>query len=130
MLIVTIRTDKPEAEVGLFNDTHQLGYQTWPAHRELSSTIHLTINQLLTDSAKNLSDIQGVVVFQGPGSFTGLRIGCSVANALAYSLSIPITATSGDSWLKQGLAKLLAGENQHIALPEYGVPVHTTQQKH
>jgi tRNA threonylcarbamoyladenosine biosynthesis protein TsaB len=130
VLILTIRTDQPDAEVGIFADDKQLCYQTWLAHRQLSVTIHQTINKQLKKINQNLNDIQGIVVYKGPGSFTGLRIGCSVANALAYSLAVPIVVTSGQDWLKQGLTKLASGENQKLALPEYGAPVHTTEQKH
>ena len=38
--ILTIRTDKPEAEVGVYDmDGKQLSYHTWLAHRELSKTL-------------------------------------------------------------------------------------------
>ena len=33
MLLLTIRTDKPEAELGLFDSDTKLAYFTWPAHR-------------------------------------------------------------------------------------------------
>jgi tRNA threonylcarbamoyladenosine biosynthesis protein TsaB len=130
MLILSIKTDNPEAEVGLFNDDRQLGYQTWTAHRELSVTIHTKIRDLLKRSNKNLSDLGGIVIFRGPGSFTGLRIGLSVANALAESLGIPIVGTSGTDWLEHGRAELKSGHNNKIALPEYGAPVHITEPKH
>lgn len=35
-------------------------------------------------------DLTGIEVEKGPGSFTGIRVGVSVANALGYSLSIPV----------------------------------------
>lgn len=130
MIILTIRTDKPEAEVGLYNDTKQLAYICWQAHRELGATIHTKIDELLHAQAHTLHDVQGIVCFQGPGSFTGLRIGLTVGNALAYALNIPIVATQEPRWLEQGIADLLAGKNEKIALPEYGSPVHTTEQKH
>ncbi len=34
--------------------------------------------------------LQGIEVETGPGSFTGLRVGVSVANALGFSLNIPV----------------------------------------
>src|SRR3989344_1792281 len=38
----------------------------------------------------NWKDLEGVEVEKGPGSFTGLRVGVSVANALGFSLGIPV----------------------------------------
>lgn len=130
MLILTIRTDKPEAELGLYNDSEQLAYQTWPAHRQLAETIHLKIDELLKSQHKTLQDLAGLVAFQGPGSFTGLRIGLTVANALAYSLRIPIVAAQTDDWVQLGLADLRRGKNQRLALPEYGAAPNITAPKH
>jgi tRNA threonylcarbamoyladenosine biosynthesis protein TsaB len=129
MLILTIRTDNPEAEIGLYQDTKQLGYYKWQAHRELAETLHTQLKQLLQKSVKDWPDVGGLVVYQGPGSFTGLRIGLSIANALAYGLDIPIVAKMGDGWLLDGTKALLAGKSDLVALPEYGAPVHITQQK-
>lgn len=129
MLILTIRTDKPEAEIGLFEDRTKLAYSAWPAHRQLAETIHLKISELLESQNRTLSDLKGIVVFKGPGSFTGLRIGLSVANALAYSLDIPIVAEAGGNWIEQGNKSLEGGENERIALPEYGAPPHITAPK-
>lgn len=127
MLILTIRTDKPEAEVGLYDDSQQLSYEVWHAHRELGTTIHTKIKSLLDRQRKDWKDIQGIVVFKGPGSFTGLRIGMSVVNALALALNVPVVAREDPQWLERGIADLLAGANDTIALPTYGAPVHITE---
>jgi len=129
MLVLTIRTDNPEAEVGLFDGDRQLGYETWHAHRELSVTLHKKIETLLTAHSHQLAQLKGVIAFAGPGSFTGLRIGIAVANAIAYGLNLPIVASKGDDWIKIGIARLQQGESDRIALPEYGAPVHITTQK-
>lgn len=128
-MILTLRTDKPEAELGLYEDDKQLAYIVWPAHRELAETIHRRIDTLLKEHTKQLHDITGIVCFQGPGSFTGLRIGLSVANALAVALDVPIVASQGDDWLKVGVARLVSGENDIQALPFYGADAHITPQK-
>lgn len=39
-----------------------------------------------------LETLQGIEVETGPGSFTGLRVGVSVANALGYALNIPVNS--------------------------------------
>jgi tRNA threonylcarbamoyladenosine biosynthesis protein TsaB len=130
VIILTLRTDKPEAEIGLYDDTAQLAYETWQAHRELAETLHQKIDKLLKNQHKSWHDIEGVAVYQGPGSFTGLRIGLSVANALADSLNVPIVTAQTDDWVANGLQRLQNGEDDSVALPEYGAPVHITQQKH
>lgn len=128
MIVLTIRTDKPEAEIGLYDGSEQLAYEVWPAHRELSDTIHKKIKALLEGQGKEIKDLDGIVCFKGPGSFTGLRIGLTVADSLAYGLQIPIVSAMGD-WIEEGIKRLEAGENERIALPHYGAPVHITQQK-
>lgn len=130
MIILTIRTDKPEAEIGLFEDDVQLSYETWQANRELAETIHSKIHALLAAQHKELGDLTGIIVFSGPGSFTGLRIGITVANALAFALGIAITGATGDQWIEQGRNDLLAGKNRQSVVPDYGAPVHITPPKH
>lgn len=129
MLTLTIRTDKPEAELGLFQDDGKLAYSSWPAHRQLAETIHHKIKELLESQGRGLKDLQGVAVYKGPGSFTGLRIGLSVANTLADSLGLPIVSETGETWIEQACARLRKGGNEKIALPEYGAEPHITEQK-
>jgi tRNA threonylcarbamoyladenosine biosynthesis protein TsaB len=130
MIILTIRTDKPDAEVGLFEDQTQIAYEVWHAHRELSLTLLQKITDLLASKGKTIHDLEGIVGFAGPGSFTGLRIGLTVANTLAYSLHIPVVGIiAEEDWIQRGIGRLRAREYDAIALPEYGAPVHITQQK-
>lgn len=129
MLILTIRTDKPEAEIGLFESEAKLSYSKWPAHRQLAETIHAKIRELLESQGRGLVDLAAVAVFKGPGSFTGLRIGITVANTLADSLDVPIVSETGEDWIEAAVRRLAAGDNEHIALPEYGALPHITEPK-
>lgn len=127
MIILTIRTDNPEAELGIYKDGEVVVYERWSAHRELAETIHDKLDDLLNKSSKSKKEVQGIVVYKGPGSFTGLRIGLSVANALTYGLAIPIVSATDSDWIKQGIELLQKGANEKIAMPEYGAPVHITE---
>lgn len=126
-MTLTIRTDKPEAEVGLFDKGQELSYEMWQAHRLLSETIHKKITKLLEQQKIDWANIKSIIAYSGPGSFTGLRIGASVANALAESLEIPVVGATGDDWIKQGVEKLKRGENNKIIIPEYGRGARITQ---
>ncbi len=55
-----------------------------------SQNVLKLIDQLLKEKKFKLRDISEIKVNTGPGSFTGLRVGISVANALGYSLKIPV----------------------------------------
>lgn len=57
------------------------------------------ISKILDQKKMNLKDLKGIEVETGPGSFTGIRVGVSVANALAYSLDIPVNGKKIDTEL-------------------------------
>lgn len=127
MYILSLKTNEPEAEVGIYKDVEELDKKSWPAHRELSQTIHQKIKELLEHQKLELKDLNAVVIYKGPGSFTGLRIGFSVANALAYSLNLHIVSESGNDWIDLGIKRLLDGGNEKVSLPEYGAKPHITK---
>ncbi len=128
-LILTIRTDKPDAEVGIFNGLKQLDYEVWHADRNLSVTILGKIEKLLEKNKFKFDDLEAIVGFKGPGSFTGLRIGLTVANTLAYGLRIPVVSSDAQAWIQDGIKRLKKGENDKITLPEYGRPPRITKPK-
>ncbi|MCL1876536.1 tRNA (adenosine(37)-N6)-threonylcarbamoyltransferase complex dimerization subunit type 1 TsaB [Candidatus Saccharibacteria bacterium] len=93
-----------------------LDQKIWHAERRLAHDLLGEIEKIIGDFKK----LSGIIVFSGPGSFTGLRIGITTANAIAYSEQIPIIGASGEDWILSGLKKLLDGQDDKIVLPEYG----------
>lgn len=60
------------------------------AKREKAQKLLEVIEKALEDQNISLKDLTEIEVNTGPGSFTGLRVGVSVANSLSWSLGIPI----------------------------------------
>ena len=54
--------------------------------------LHVFINELVEESKISLQNLNAIAVSQGPGSYTGLRIGVSSAKGLCYALNIPLIA--------------------------------------
>lgn len=129
-MILAIRTDRPEAEIGLFAlKGTKIAYHTWVAHRELANTLLAEIQKLVQSQRKTWDDLSGIVVFQGPGSFTGLRIGITVANTFAYAQQLPIVGATGEEWIATGITRLAEGKSDGTVLPEYGAAAHITAPK-
>ncbi|MCX8079758.1 MAG: tRNA (adenosine(37)-N6)-threonylcarbamoyltransferase complex dimerization subunit type 1 TsaB [Bacteroidia bacterium] len=58
--------------------------------------IHGFIDRCLKEKGLNISDLHYIGLGTGPGSYTGLRIGFSVAKAMAYALQIPLVGTDSN----------------------------------
>jgi tRNA threonylcarbamoyladenosine biosynthesis protein TsaB len=127
VIILALRTDKPEAELYVYDNDKELAELKWQAHLKLAETLNSRIEEILNKLSISLSELEGLAIFKGPGSFTGLRIGASVANALAYAQNIPIIARAGEDWLAVSIKDLQAGRNDKIAIPEYGSPANITK---
>lgn len=98
----------------------------WRADRELAKKMHAFLRDTLAAHGRAFEDIKGIGVYQGPGSFTGLRIGLVVMNTLADALHIPIVGASSDDWQQDAVDRLNKGENDRIVMPEYGSEAHIT----
>jgi len=99
----------------------------WQADRELAKKLLAYLRDQLEKNGKSWVDISGIGVFQGPGSFTGLRIGLTVLNAIASSEKIPIVGATGETWQTVAEEKLSSGQNETIVLPFYGNDPHITK---
>jgi tRNA threonylcarbamoyladenosine biosynthesis protein TsaB len=62
------------------------------------------LDELLTQGQQQLNDVQAIVFANGPGSFTGLRIACGVAQGLAFGQNKPLVQISTLEVLAQRFA--------------------------
>lgn len=126
-MIVLINSATPTFYLSLLDGDKQHDY-SYEAGRELAQQIFTFLDETLAKHDKTINDITAIGVYQGPGSFTGLRIGITVANTLAESLGVPIVGTSStDNWQSALASQLASGENEHIVLPNYGAEANITK---
>lgn len=62
--------------------------------RSHSETVIPLLNELLDRASMSSEELEQIIVVNGPGSFTGVRIGVTIAKTMAYLLDIPIKTIS------------------------------------
>jgi len=124
-MILVIDTAANDTSLGLWSEKW-LATEEFTGGRELNRLIIEKIDNLFVNTKAKPADITGIIVNAGPGSFTGLRIGISVANTFAYSLDIPIVGvkeqTEAENLLQNGLSMLKSrgASFDEVVVPHYG----------
>lgn len=129
MNVIAINTSTNVTEIFLIKDSKITDELKWDSGRQLAKDLLLKIDELLKYNKLDLKKIDGYLAYLGPGSFTGLRIGISTLNALAYVNNKPIVGSTSDNWLNDALLKLNNNQDEKILLPEYGSEAHITPPK-
>jgi tRNA threonylcarbamoyladenosine biosynthesis protein TsaB len=80
--------------IAIFKDGLLLRESSSPSERNHSNRLLPAIQELMVSLGLSIKELDGIVVGQGPGSYTGIRIGVTVAKTLAWSLRIPMIAIS------------------------------------
>ena len=87
--LLAIDTSSDRAGLALFNG-EELYEHAWPAGRRQTTEVPPRIANLLAGAGLATADLGGVAVAIGPGTFTGLRVGLSLAKGLALAEGVPI----------------------------------------
>lgn len=90
MVTLAINTSSSIESVALLNGQKLLGETIWKGQRDESEKLLYFISELLKSSRLSFCDIGRIVVVRGPGPFSALRIGVTVANVLAHCLGSPL----------------------------------------
>lgn len=89
-LILTIDTATAHASVCLSRDGKTIGYSESPEQKDHASFIQPAIKKVFDSSGYALPDLDAVAVSNGPGSYTGLRVGLATAKGICYALDKPL----------------------------------------
>jgi len=111
-LILCIDTAQTEAGIYLGENGRMLDFSANSLQQDHASWIHVAIQDLFERQGKKLKDLSAVAVVEGPGSYTGLRVGMATAKGLCYALGIPLIT---ENTLKAMAAGFLFQEKEFLA---------------
>lgn len=93
-LILNIETATDVCSVSLARDGELLNLRETKEAKSHASVLTVFIEEMLREASCSVNQLDAVAVSMGPGSYTGLRIGVSVAKGISYGASIPLIAVS------------------------------------
>ncbi len=89
-MLLAIDTATRYASLALYDEMGVISEQTWRSENNHSVELIPAVARMLSQQKLKPQSLTGIAVATGPGSFTGLRIGMSVAKGLCLALGIPV----------------------------------------
>lgn len=116
-LLLSLETSSPVCSVALHRDGELVGQSELRLEKSHSSHLSVLTEQLLQNAGYALADVSAVALSDGPGSYTGLRIGAAAAKGLCYALDIPLLAVSTLQALARQVATYTAHAERYLYCP-------------
>jgi tRNA threonylcarbamoyladenosine biosynthesis protein TsaB len=113
MKILAIDSSNNVMGVAVTDGNRVVGEYVTNVQKNHSVRLMPAINQVLRDCGIKPKELEKIVVAAGPGSYTGVRIGVTIAKTLAWSLNIPLV----------GISSLAAVAINGLYFPGYIVPL-------
>ena len=118
MVVLFIDTCNKELAIGLSIDDKLVYKKEYDAFKRQSEVLAQEIVECFKINNIKSSDVDKVVVTNGPGSYTGLRIGTSVAKGLCYGMNIPLIPVNTLQILCASIPpRLLTSSSPHSLCP-------------
>ena len=89
-MLIALDTSTSWISLALYDGTYLRYETTWESQHHHTVELAPAIEQLLHQTGSNRSDLTGLAVAIGPGSFTSLRIGLALAKGMSLALNIPV----------------------------------------
>lgn len=101
MITLGINTASFEESIALLSGKKLLGEKSWKGNYDETEKLLASICELLEKSRASFSEINKIVVVSGPGPFSAVRIGVTVANTLAFCLKAKLFGIDAPEFWRQ-----------------------------
>jgi tRNA threonylcarbamoyladenosine biosynthesis protein TsaB len=109
MNVLALDTSNYSLGIALINEDKVIGEYMTNMKKNHSVRVMPAIERLLADCDMKPADLDKIVVAKGPGSYTGVRIGVTIAKTLAWTLNIPLVGISSLEVLAAGVGRHFDG---------------------
>ena len=109
MNVLAIDTSNTTLGIAVINEDQVIGEYITNMKKNHSIRVMPAMERLLSDCDLKPADLDKIVVAKGPGSYTGVRIGVTIAKTLAWTLNIPLVGISSLEALAAGVARHFDG---------------------
>ncbi len=116
---LAIETSNVPTSVALLKGEEVLGERLIEVQNQTSALLASYIPQLLEKAGITEKDLDFISIGEGPGSYTGLRVGMSLAKGLSYSLKIPLIPIGSLEALAYGFAQAHDLPEETLLIPLY-----------
>ncbi len=116
-LILHIETATPLCSVSVARGEHLLAAKRATVPNSHARSLASTIRQLLDESGLAMQDLDAIAVSEGPGSYTGLRIGLSTAKGICYAADIPLVLINTLQATAAGMRTAMETDNDVCFIP-------------
>lgn len=89
-IILNIDTAVQTSSICLAKNDQPISIKINPLQKESAAWLHTAINEILVENHFNFQQLDAIAVSEGPGSYTGLRVGMATAKGLCYVLNKPL----------------------------------------
>ena len=94
MYTLFLDTHSSKTRIVLYKEEQPIIKKEIETEKNQSSRIMPILLEVLEEAKIEINKIKEIIIVNGPGSFTGVRIGVTIAKTLAYTLNIPIKEMS------------------------------------
>jgi tRNA threonylcarbamoyladenosine biosynthesis protein TsaB len=93
-IILNIDTAIQASSICLAENDRPVSAKINPSQKDSAAWLHVAIKEILSETHFNFQQLDAIAVSEGPGSYTGLRVGMATAKGLCYVLNKPLITTN------------------------------------